>query len=511
MGQQCFVGYHEQNLFRFVFGSIEPDQTVRVEFKYYVPLGPDLELHLPFSFEPKLLSNPGNVDQNQAIRGGMTVTVSCPEYIVGITDMKTSLPVELDNQNSSRSKHEELNLHWKFHTKEKFDQSTKVSAFKFSDIVSNDSQLWGKFGIVIDHRIEVQPTELKKYHLHFMVDFSTDMTTEYKEAIIRSIVDYYEGPDRAPSVSITCFGRTSKSWTMNDVADISLENWISEMKNQKFGKLDNCILAERLGELYERPNDESCPRQIILITKIKPLNYDDVKQVTNAARAIDLLHNRTFVTGIDDVSMSLCEDIAKNTGGQAEFCCNLESFSDCFRKQISLASSKPSHKLSKFNASITDHQIVCDPSDFRDSGFHTATHLWNPIFDGQPSIDIGSNLDSRITNIQTGFILNDLESIPVVNLDIAIESLETGIITTTSNFSAQVPEAQPPNVSFYNYVKSALDRRLLLRVACIERSIIDLSKTTNVLCSKTSFCGIKMSRARYDAGNQTQIKRARFG
>lgn len=511
-GELCYVGFVKQNLFQIVFGSVEPDQTIRVTFKYFVPLGPSLELRLPFSFLPKLLTNPGTVDQNKPIRGGMSVTVKYPEYISGITDMKTNQPLELDVNSSQQ----ELNLHWKFNVKKQFDdQSTRVSVFEFSEIVPQTSHLWGKVGVVIDHRIELQPTQLRNHNLQFMVDFSSAMSDDFKQAIATAISEYVEGLDSSEGISVICFGRSSSSWPADTT---TLRNWFSTMRDQQFGKLDTGSLAQKLGDMYQSPYNNS-PRQIILITNTKPLDYRDVTQVINGARAIDTEHNRTFAIGIDDVSMSLCEDISQQTGGKAEFCCNHLTFAGYLQKQVSRALSKPSFRLSEFNVSVTgiDPQMVRDPSDFIDSGFNTV-QLGSHIFGGLPTVDIGSDLEGCVAHIQTGLILEEfdhLETKPIVKLDVAIESLETEeLLRTADNFTAEVHEAQPVNVSFYNYVKSTLEKRLQLGGANLERSIIDLSKTTSVLCSKTSFFGIRLSRSRepdQSAAEETNGKRARFG
>jgi len=512
-GQQCFVGFVNQNLFKIVFGSVDPRQTIRVTFEYLVSLGPSMELRLPLSFQPKFLSNPGNADQNKAITGRMTFTVKCPEYIDSITDMRTNSMLELSNvseeaavRSFSQTEDGELNLHLKFNTKKQSNNSTRVSVFQFSDKVGGNSELSGKFGVVIDHRIEVEPTILENNHLHFMVDFSTAMRPEFKQAIANSISEYAEGLDGGQRISITCFGRTSESWTRP--GDQNPKEWLLRMTNKQFGKMDTSCLASKLEETYQSPRDENCPRQVILITNTKPLNYSDVSRVSNDARAADLQHNRTFTIGIDDVSMSLCEDIAQNTGGKAVFCSNTEMFDGYLHRQVLQASSMPSHRLSIFNATVDGQR---EPSNFSDTGFFTTTQQYTPIFDGRPSVDIGSNLDSGVMHIQTGFIIDDLDSERNVRLHVAIESLETGNSTTTANVSTEINEAQPPNVSLYNYVKYELDKRLRLGVTGSEQSIIDLSKTVGVLCSKTAFCGIRMSRAPEDVDDiQTPAKRARF-
>ena len=230
-----------------------------------------------------------------------------------------------------------------------------------------------------------------------------------------------------------------------------LNDWFSTIRDQQFGKLDTRTLAENLDKVYQTSNcqrlNNNFPRQVILITNTKPLDYRDVTKVINGAQTCQDDHNRTFTIGIDDVSMSLCEDISVGTGGKAEFCCNHETFFDCFQRQVSRAQSKPSYKLSKFNASISgiDPKAVRDPRDFTDSGFYSV-ELESHIFGGQPTIDIGSALNSRIAHIQTGFIINDIDDLktyqPHVKLDIAIERLETGDCIQTADCTIRVRDRQ---------------------------------------------------------------------
>ena len=507
-------------MFLLEFGAVSLEHTIHVCFSYFVPFEADNILRLPISFRPTLMLNPGEEAVDATLNANtVSLTVDCPDFINRVTNLGENMEQDLaDGNRFILHNQQSLNIELQFHQVQNENSTTDSVMCDLSSIVPRESQLHGKVAVVIDHKINCRYTQLNQCELHFAFDASDNMNSS-KIAIQHALIDVVNQLDTlVTKVKVSCFGRRIKTWG-NEMGE-SLENWLTSTMNENFGphpEIANC-----LRQIYSSANvGATCPRQVILLTNAAPLNYDDVIRAAADARATGTYNNRTFTIGVDNnVSQGLCKKIASTLDGQALFCSTNDDIASHLQSQVRRAQLKSNMKLKSFRTSLLNatDKLVGPATLNTDCGLWNDTHLDSiTLFDGEGDNKMGSILTDDVTHVRTGFIFDKVPKTGFVSVkvDVTLEEIDSGKSVSTSE-DLKIALVGEPNAVFYSYVYESLNRRINLRIDGLERSIIDLSKTMQVLCELTCFCYIKSTgkrpfNDRDDPTGQQVAQRPRYG
>ena len=320
---------------------------------------------------------------------------------------------------------------------------------------------------------------------------------------------------------MTKFGSTYQTWSDSNVGlfDINTKaralEWINQLDAGMGGTEMQACLKHVLED--EKP-DKEYKRQVLLITdagiydcrgitKLIKEHYENSPRNDGSVPNTEDPQNRFFVLGVGaGVSKSLCEDIAKAGGGIAAFCQADASVEEKTARLLAYAVRRPALAVRNehFEVQFGDG-LETEAEDGSPTGF--PTNLFNGIAMGPTN----SDLKEEVTHFKYGRVF---DSVPENGINFTISAR----MNYTLNGRARSDDLQKEkhvrvesgrNPLYYAYVKDELNRLQTWldeygqteQAASKKKTMIDLSTTTNLLCSLTAFIGVKSRSEQHRSDN----------
>ena len=336
----------------------------------------------------------------------------------------------------------------------------------------------------------------------------------YAKSALRNAVNSL--PLKNCKLSMTKFGSRVQAWSksnaglFNNYMRESAIEWINQLDADMGGtEMESCLEHVLNGEL-----DQEYKRQVLLITdagiydcrnitKLVKNHYENSPRDDGTVPTNDDPQNRFFVLGVGSgVSKSLCEDIANAGGGVAAFCQADASVEEKTARLLAYAVRRPplAVRNEKFEVELLNGNQAIEPINL-DQGADAVqpTGFPNNIFNGTSMGPIGQNLTEEVTHFKYGCVLDD---IPPNGIKVKVTARMEYSLNGRPRIDASLKEKQVQfssgrNPLYYSYVKDELNRMQIWldefgrtdEAADRKTAMINLSTTTNLLCSLTAFVG----------------------
>ena len=351
-------------------------------------------------------------------------------------------------------------------------------------------------------------------------------------------------------LSMTKFGSRYETWSDgNGLFDINMRtsaiNWIDQLQANMGGtEMEECLKhvlgvetraisdnknhqGHRSGKSQiQLPNstenatmtqnpDNEYKRQVLLITdagiydsreitKLIKEKYENSPRNDGSLPNVADPQNRFFVLGVGaGVSKSLCEDIAKAGGGIAAFCQADASVEEKTARLLAYAVRRPALAVRNEGFEVQfDGDLV--PINFDENAMPTGfpTNLFNGTVSAKGLIN--SDLSEEVTHFKYGGVF---DSVPANGIKVRVSTrmnytLNEDFRSDVFQKEDQVKVVSGRNPLYYAYVKDELNRLQTWldgygsteQAANRKQTMIDLSTTTNLLCSLTAFIGVRSRR-----------------